>query len=146
MSPLLQTLKNKNHRKFFFYISIHQNIIIATKNLAKPAYETSIVRCIPEIVKYREIQNLFWKLSGSVLASFFRTNKRLDNSTSKTFSNFTVTYYLPVLQFFALIMNSTEFLNYMTLWRANKFDSSSLNKTCTTILWTRLFEHHSFML
>ena len=63
--------------KFIFQISIHQNIIIAT-SLAKPAYETSIVRCVPEVAKDREIHNLFWKPSGSLIAFLFRTNKKLD--------------------------------------------------------------------
>ena len=60
-----------------FSTSIHQNIIIATKNLPKPAYETSIARCIPEIAKDTEIHNVFWKLCGSLIAFLFRTNKKL---------------------------------------------------------------------
>ena len=62
---------------FSIHQNIHQNIIIVTKNLPKPAYETSIARCIPEIAKDREIQNLFWKPSGSVIAFLIRTNKKL---------------------------------------------------------------------
>ena len=68
--------KKKITAKFIFQISIHQNIIIAT-SLAKPSYETSIVRCVPEVAKDREIHNLFWKPSGSLIAFLFRTNKKL---------------------------------------------------------------------
>ena len=74
---ILQTLKNKIHARFIFHISIHQNIITDTKNLAKPAYETSIATCIPKIAIDRENQNIFWKPSGSLHAFLFRTNEGL---------------------------------------------------------------------
>ena len=88
--------------------------------MAKSAYETSIARCIPEIAKDREIQNPFWKPNGSLIAILFRTNKKLDTIVIHDIQQLYNYFYLSGLWFFALIMNSAEFLNYMTVWRAYK--------------------------